>query len=44
MIRIDANDILDSDSFHTVFAPAFGFPTYYGRNMDVWISWNVQPL
>lgn len=38
MIRIDANDITDVESFHTVFATAFGFPSFYGRNMDAWID------
>src|SRR5687768_4325612 len=38
MLRIDANEITDGDSFHTVFALAFGFPEYYGRNMDAWID------
>jgi len=38
MIRIDANSITDSDSFHSVFASAFGFPSFYGRNMNAWID------
>jgi hypothetical protein len=38
MVRIDASDIVDSDSFHTVFASAFGFPAFYGRNMNAWID------
>jgi len=36
MVRIDAGKIVDSDSFHTVFAAAFGFPAFYGRNMNAW--------
>ena len=27
---------MDWDTFHTVFAEAFGFPDFYGRNMDAW--------
>jgi len=38
MVRIDANSIVDVDSFHTVFASAFGFPDFYGRNMNAWID------
>ncbi len=38
MVRIDANDIIDRDSLHAVFSSAFGFPSYYGRNMDAWID------
>ena len=37
-VRIDTNRIRDWDSFHTVFADAFGFPSFYGRNMDAWID------
>ena len=38
IVRIDARRIVDSDSFHDVFAEAFGFPDFYGRNMDAWID------
>jgi RNAse (barnase) inhibitor barstar len=38
MVRIDAAKITDEASFHTVFALAFGFPEFYGRNMDAWID------
>jgi hypothetical protein len=38
MIRIDASKIYDWESFHSVFAEAFGFPSFYGRNMDAWID------
>ena len=38
MIRIDASGIRDWESFHDVFAHAFGFPEFYGRNMDAWID------
>ena len=38
VVTIDTRQILDWDSFHTVFAEAFGFPDYYGRNMDAWID------
>ena len=35
-IHIDTARIKDWDSFHNVFAEAFGFPGFYGRNMDAW--------
>src|SRR5258707_101637 len=38
IVRIDANHIADWDTFHTVFAEAFGFPNFYGRNMNAWID------
>ena len=37
-IRFDASRLTDWDSFHTVFASEFGFPDFYGRNMDSWID------
>jgi hypothetical protein len=37
-IRIDANRIDDEESFHTIFSDAFGFPDFYGRNMNAWID------
>ena len=38
MVRIDADRIVDWASFHEVFAEAFGFPKFYGKNMDAWID------
>lgn len=38
IIGIDARQITDWASFHEVFARAFGFPQFYGRNMDAWID------
>jgi len=29
---------VDGPSFHSTFAKAFGFPDFYGRNMDAWID------
>jgi RNAse (barnase) inhibitor barstar len=37
-IRIDLAQITDWPSFHDVFAAAFGFPGFYGRNMNAWID------
>jgi len=33
---IKADSILNWDAFHNVFQAEFGFPAYYGRNMDAW--------
>ncbi len=38
IVEIDGSRILDWDSFHDVFAEAFGFPDFYGRTMDAWID------
>lgn len=38
MVRIDADKIVDWESFHSVFASAFGFPEFYGRNLNAWID------
>jgi hypothetical protein len=35
---LNAARITDWDSFHTESARAFGFPDFYGRNMDAWID------
>jgi hypothetical protein len=37
-VSIDASRIIDWDSFHDTFAEAFGFPGFYGRNLDAWID------
>ena len=38
VIHLDAARLCDWDSFHSVFASTFGFPNFYGRNMDAWID------
>ena len=38
LVRVDANLITDWNTFHDVFERAFGFPGFYGRNMDAWID------
>lgn len=37
-VTIDTARITDWESFHTVFAEAFGFPSFYGRNLNAWID------
>ena len=38
IVRVDAAGICDCNSFHSAFALAFGFPSFYGRNMNAWID------
>jgi hypothetical protein len=37
-VTIDASRLTSWDSFHTAFAETFGFPGFYGRNLDAWID------
>ena len=37
-VQLDAGAITDWDTFHSVCAAAFGFPDFYGRNMDAFID------
>lgn len=37
-VTLDTRPITDWDSFHDSFAKAFGFPAYYGRNLDAWVD------
>ena len=44
-VQIDGSAISDWNSFHDIFAAAFGFPAFYGRNMNAWIdcmTWTIQ--
>ncbi len=36
VVVVDTERIVDWDSFHDVFVEIFGFPDFYGRNMDAW--------
>ena len=38
IVRVDARRITNWDTFHSVFADAFGFPDFYGRTMNAWID------
>lgn len=38
LVRLDSSQIRDWDTFHDVFARTFGFPEFYGRNLDAWID------
>ncbi|MFM0375819.1 barstar family protein [Paraburkholderia strydomiana] len=35
---MDTTEIADWPSFHRLFAQIFGFPTFYGSNMDALID------
>ena len=37
-VNLNTSRITDWDTFHTVFAEVFGFPNFYGRNMNAWID------
>src|SRR5215470_12177512 len=36
IIKLPSDKITDWDTFHAVFQEVFGFPEFYGRNMDAW--------
>ena len=36
--HLNGEHITDWDSFHTECAAAFGFPEFYGRNMNAWVD------
>jgi RNAse (barnase) inhibitor barstar len=38
VVSIDCSRIRDWDSFHDEFASTFGFPDFYGRNMNAWVD------
>ena len=38
IVRIDGRRLTDWESFHDTFAEGFGFPEFYGRNMNAWID------
>lgn len=37
-VSIDGSRIQNFDSFHQVFKEVFGFPEFYGENMNAWID------
>jgi hypothetical protein len=38
LARIEGRNIKDWNTFHDEFQRAFGFPEFYGRNMNAWID------
>jgi hypothetical protein len=38
LVKLDASQITDWESFDDVFAELFGFPDFYGRNLNAWID------
>ena len=38
LARVVGRNIRDWHSFHDEFNRVFGFPAFYGRNMDAWID------
>ena len=37
-VKIETDKIKDWDSFHNEFKTKFGFPDFYGNNMNAWID------
>jgi len=37
-VHLDTQRITDRESFHFVCQKVFGFPDFYGMNMDAWID------
>jgi hypothetical protein len=37
-VKLDGAQITDWDAFHSACQREFGFPDYYGRNMDAWVD------
>jgi hypothetical protein len=37
-VRLDGRQIADHRGFHAESVAAFGFPDFYGNNMDAWID------
>jgi RNAse (barnase) inhibitor barstar len=38
LVKVDTREIKDWETFHDVFCKLFGFPGFYGRNMNAWID------
>ena len=38
LIKLDTRRIRDWTTFHEVFAEVFGFPSFYGKNMNAWVD------
>ena len=38
IVRINSDLITDWNSFHQIFKITFGFPEFYGSNMNAWID------
>jgi len=38
IVSLPVQEITDWPSFHSVFQRTFGFPTFYGRNMNAWVD------
>jgi RNAse (barnase) inhibitor barstar len=37
-VSLDCRNIFDWPSFHEEFSRVFGFPDFYGKNMNAWID------
>ena len=43
IITVDCDQISDWASFHRVFADAFKFPSFYGKNSAAWVDCLTHP-
>lgn len=41
---VEGKEIVTWQAFHEFFAKEFGFPDYYGKNMDAWIDCMSEPI
>ncbi len=38
VVRLHSADLMTFGEFHETFAREFGFPSFYGKNMNAWID------
>ena len=38
IVKINCSKIQNMEDFHDIFQKQFGFPQFYGRNLDAWID------
>lgn len=38
VVVLDGSRLIGGENFHSEFAAVFGFPGFYGRNMDAWVD------
>jgi RNAse (barnase) inhibitor barstar len=38
VVKLDTRRITDWNTFHDIFREVFGFPDFYGRNLNAWID------
>lgn len=38
VVELSGPELVGSEAFHETFSGAFGFPEFYGRNMNAWMD------